>query len=87
MHALMLSSRPPLLYWNQATLEAIHVVRGLRAEGVPVFFTIDAGPQVKAVCEVAALKKVKEKLRTIPGVQRVMESGLGPGAYLLEEKT
>ncbi len=86
MHALMMSSRPGLIYWNQATLEAVHVIRGLRARGTPVFFTIDAGPQVKAVCEPSVSEEVAETIRTISGVQRVIETGLGPDAYLLEEK-
>ena len=50
MHAVMMTARPGLVYWNGATVEAIRKVRNLRADGVPVFFTVDAGPQVKAVC-------------------------------------
>ena len=51
MHAVMLSARPSLLYWTGATVDCIACVSTLRAAGEPVFFTIDAGPQVKAVCE------------------------------------
>ena len=51
MHGVMMSARPGLVYWNATTVECILRVRGLRAAGVPVFFTIDAGPQVMAVCE------------------------------------
>ena len=50
MHAAAISARPPLVYWNGATVECFQAVQRLRATGVPVFFTIDAGPQVKAVC-------------------------------------
>jgi len=50
MHAAALAALPPLVYWNGATVECLHAVRRLRAAGVPVFFTIDAGPQLKAVC-------------------------------------
>ena len=31
-------------------VELIHAVRALRSRGLGVFFTIDAGPQVKVVC-------------------------------------
>ena len=57
MHGVMQSSQPPMIYWRPATLACIHAVRELRASGVPVFFTIDAGPQVKAVCLPEALDR------------------------------
>ncbi len=82
MHALMMSARPGLLYWRGATLEIIHAIRELRREGVPVCFTIDAGPQVKAVCEAHVDARVMSALRSINGVQDVLTSGLGPGARL-----
>ncbi|MEM1232433.1 MAG: diphosphomevalonate decarboxylase, partial [Pseudomonadota bacterium] len=47
MHALMLATDPPLLYWQPGTLAAIHELRALRRDGLPVCYTIDAGPQVK----------------------------------------
>ena len=85
MHALMLSTRPGLLYWNAATIDAIHAVRALRGAGTPVFFTIDAGPQVKAVCLPAAAATVADRLRELSGVQRVMRVGLGAGARVVEK--
>jgi diphosphomevalonate decarboxylase len=80
MHAVMLSARPGLVYWNGATVEGIRAVRRLRGEGVPVFFTIDAGPQLKAVCLPDARDRVASELSAIPGVARLIESGLGEGA-------
>lgn len=84
MHALAMAARPGLLYWNGATVEGMQRVRALRAEGVPVFFTVDAGPQVKAVCLPDAEAAVNEALRDIPGVLNVTETGLGAGARLLD---
>ena len=84
MHALALAARPGLIYWNAATIACIHRVRALRASGVPVFFTVDAGPQVKAICEPVITAKVCAALREIPGVIEVMETGLGAGARLIE---
>lgn len=85
MHGLMLSARPGLVYWNGATVECIGAVRRLQADGVPVFFTIDAGPQVKAVCLPEAFEKVRSELAAVPGVHHVLESGLGRGARVVEE--
>ena len=50
MHSIMWASRPPMVYWNAATMRCLQTVRQLQGQGVGVFFTIDAGPQVKAVC-------------------------------------
>lgn len=81
MHAVMLTTQPPLLYWLPATLACLQALQALRRAGTPVFFTIDAGPQVKAVCEPAAVSAVRAALAAVPGVSRVIDSGLGPGAY------
>jgi diphosphomevalonate decarboxylase len=62
----------------------MQVVRELRAGGSAVFFTIDAGPQVKAVCLPGDVTTVRAALDNCQGVLRTMVSGLGPGARLLE---
>jgi diphosphomevalonate decarboxylase len=80
MHGLMLSSRPGLLYWNPATVACLHRVRELRAHGTPVFFTVDAGPQVKAICLPDAANAVRLALAELPGVIQILEAGLGEGA-------
>jgi diphosphomevalonate decarboxylase len=82
MHAVMLTTRPPLIYWTPATLACLHRVQELRRAGVPVFFTVDAGPQVKAVCLPEAVEDVAGALAGIPGVLRILRSPLGEGARL-----
>jgi len=84
MHAVMISSRPPLLYWSAATVGCMHRVTELRRAGMPVFFSIDAGPQVKAVCAPAAEAQVAAALAAEPGVLRVVTSRLGNGAQLAD---
>ncbi|TAM12999.1 MAG: diphosphomevalonate decarboxylase [Nevskiaceae bacterium] len=87
MHALAMAARPGLLYWNAATMAGLHCVRQLRAEGVPVFFTVDAGPQLKAVCLPEAAEKVAAALCELPGVLRIVECGLGAGARVIPMET
>ena len=79
MHGAALAARPPLLYWNGATVACLEAVRELRQAGLPVFFTIDAGPQLKAVCAPGGSAAVREALTDIPGVVDVLQSGMGPG--------
>ena len=83
MHSVMWGSRPPIVYWSSATLACMQTIRGLQAEGVAVFFTIDAGPQLKAVCLPGTTARVQQALAATPGVTEVMLTGLGPGAVVV----
>ena len=85
MHAVMLSARPALSYWTPATVACIARVRELRAAGERVFFTIDAGPQVKAVCEPAASARIRDALAQVPGVREAVEVGLGGPAAIVAD--
>jgi diphosphomevalonate decarboxylase len=84
MHALMMSARPSLIYWNDTTMRLIHEVKNLRHEGVQVYFTIDAGPQVKVICNPDDVGSVSEYLADIHGVTEIIHNSLGPDAYLEE---
>ncbi|MBX5484341.1 MAG: diphosphomevalonate decarboxylase [Myxococcaceae bacterium] len=44
MHATALAADPPLCYLKPATLELILRLKEARRQGVPVWFTLDAGP-------------------------------------------
>jgi diphosphomevalonate decarboxylase len=83
MHSVMWASRPPVVYWNAATLACLERVRELQAQGVGAFFTIDAGPQVKVVCLPADESRVVDAVSTIDGVEAVLSSGIGMGAALV----
>jgi diphosphomevalonate decarboxylase len=83
MHSVMWASRPPVVYWNAATLACLERVRELQADGVAAFFTIDAGPQVKVICLPADESQVVEALSNTPGVESVLASGIGAGATLM----
>lgn len=87
MHGSMLAARPGLMYWTPATLACLHAVRSLRARGVPVFFTVDAGPQVKAFCLPEAASQVATELAAVPGVLNIIRASTGKGAQVLKEGT
>lgn len=84
MHSVMWTSRPPIIYWNNATLSCMETVRELQGRDVPAFFTIDAGPQVKVVSLPEYAAEVATALRQTAGVIDIMQSGLGAGAVLLD---
>jgi diphosphomevalonate decarboxylase len=83
MHAVGLGARPPLLYWNGATVDCIHRVWALRAAGVPGWVTIDAGPQVKVLCAPADAPRIADALGAVPGVVRVLSCMPGGGAEVV----
>lgn len=84
MHAVMLTTRPPLMYWSPVTLACMQAIGELRSAGVPVFFTIDAGPQLKAICLPEVAEEVAEALRQVPGVLRLLTGDLGAGARIID---
>jgi diphosphomevalonate decarboxylase len=85
MHASALAAKPGILYWSGATVDAFHVVRALRADGVGVWFTNDAGPHVKALCAPADAPRVERALASVNGVVRTLTCAGGAGAVIVEE--
>lgn len=47
MHATMIASWPPLLYWQPESVASMHKIWSLRKDGLPIYFTMDAGPNIK----------------------------------------
>jgi diphosphomevalonate decarboxylase len=86
MHAVMMSSRPPLYYWAPATMMVIEAVPRWRSEGLPVYFTVDAGPNVHLICEAVYQRHVEGRVRSMPGVLDVLVSGPGGATRLLESR-
>jgi diphosphomevalonate decarboxylase len=85
MHASAMAADPAIIYWNPATLSAIAGVRALRERGTPAFFTIDAGPHVKALCRAADADVVAAVLRAVPGVSDCLIAAPGPSARVVAQ--
>ena len=77
MHSVMWTTKPSVVYWNAATLNCMHALRDLQQSGESVFFTMDAGPQIKAVCLPENEARIEKRLAEIDGVVSIMKSGLG----------
>jgi len=60
MHATMLASRPPLLYSTPETIQLMQKIWGLREEGLKIYFTQDAGPNLKLLFLKSELAQVQE---------------------------
>ncbi|MEM7826634.1 MAG: diphosphomevalonate decarboxylase [Candidatus Aenigmatarchaeota archaeon] len=84
MHALMLTTRPPIIYWTPATMRIIHAVHKMREEGIKAYFTIDAGPNVKVMCLQKNEKEISKRLREIEDITKIIVCKPGDGAKLVD---
>lgn len=82
MHAAIMTSSPPVLYWQPATVGVMRAVQEWRKKGTPVFFTIDAGPNVHVICPSAYTSQVTSQLNAIPGVKETLCAPVGGPARL-----
>ena len=85
MHALTLSANPGFTYFNAATLKAIHCIRQIRKDGIECYCTIDAGPNVKVICQAKDSLKIKRKLDRVFNPQNIIITGSGPGIQYLKD--
>lgn len=47
MHATMIAAKPPVMYWQPESVAWMHRIWDARANGLPLYFTMDAGPNIK----------------------------------------
>jgi diphosphomevalonate decarboxylase len=82
MHASAIAARPPVIYWQPATLAVLAAVRELRARGIAAWATMDAGPHVKVLTTVSDASQVATALRGVAGVTDTIVSAAGDGATM-----
>lgn len=61
MHGTMLSAWPPICYFLPETIAAMHYIWQLRKDGLDLYFTEDAGPNLKLIF----LEKDKEQVKAL----------------------
>jgi diphosphomevalonate decarboxylase len=83
MHAVMITSTPPLLYWAPDTLTVMHTVTAWREAGRTVCYSVDAGPNVHCLCTEDEADRISQDLRSLPGVLDVLSARPGGPARLV----
>ena len=83
MFATMFAADPPVIYWKPISLGIIKLCEGMRAEGISVWETMDAGPQVKLFSTENETDKILSRLKTFfPDVRaRVCTPGSAPDGF------
>ncbi|OGU61555.1 MAG: diphosphomevalonate decarboxylase [Ignavibacteria bacterium GWF2_33_9] len=84
MHSVMMTTNPPLFYWNQSTYAIIETLHQLIEEKYPVFYTIDAGPQVK-IFTIPSYEEEIIKRININQIEEIIVCNLGKGAEIIKE--
>lgn len=84
MHATMLAARPPIVYFRGPSIELVDRLPRWRADGLPLAFTMDAGPNVKVLTPSAHAAELEGRLLDFPGVGSVIRCRPGPAARLLD---
>ena len=85
MHAVIMTGRPPVMYWSPATLRVMDAVMRWRAGGLACYFTIDAGPNVHVLCMADDEKEVAARLNDIDDVEHTIVTRPAGGAGLVED--
>jgi len=83
MHSVMMTSTPGLFYWQPTSIMVMQSVREWRKSGTPVFYTVDAGPNIHVICPREQAESVERSLQELPGVEKVLVAGVGGPARII----
>ncbi|MCA9907370.1 MAG: diphosphomevalonate decarboxylase [Anaerolineae bacterium] len=86
MHAVMMTSRPPVFYWQPASIVLMQRIRDLRADGVRVCYTLDAGPNVHCICVRDDAAEVKAALDSMSEVIETLTAPAGGGVQIIARR-
>lgn len=84
MHATMIAANPSFTYWEPDSLIAMNLVRQLREQGVPCYFTMDAGPNVKVLCRASQAEWLRQQFVKYFDSDQLAIANPGPAPYPLD---
>ena len=70
---------------TESTNKCIKEINTIRNNGTDLFFTIDAGPQVKVVCKPDDKDLIKTNFSNKPYVKKIVQANIGLGARVIHE--
>lgn len=81
LHLIAMTSRPPIFYWSPGMVHVIQSALRWRADGLAVYFTLDAGPNVHLICEAKDADQVAVLAHQVPAVQQVIINAPGGATH------
>lgn len=83
MHGTTLAAEPPFTYWSSESLRAMECVRILRKKGLACYFTMDAGPNVKVLCQKQEEQTILRELSAHFASEQLVAAHAGKGLAFL----
>ncbi|TFG68882.1 MAG: diphosphomevalonate decarboxylase [Anaerolineales bacterium] len=77
-----------IYYWDTGTMSLVQAIQQWRFAGLPVYFTLDAGPTMHLICERQQLEDVRQSLyHEFPEYYPdIITSYPGRGAWIIDEE-
>ena len=85
MHEVMKTSIPSISYMTDLTYSCLSEIENLRSLGHKLFYTIDAGPQVKIICDPTSSEIMKNRIIETTDVIDIIHAGIGGPPKILNE--
>ncbi|MFH5881878.1 diphosphomevalonate decarboxylase [Liberiplasma polymorphum] len=86
MHATMMMAQPPFTYFVDDSYRVYELVHTLREKNIPVYATMDAGPNVKLLTKKAHINTITKKLKTEGFNTLIVSNITKEGAAIINEK-
>lgn len=86
MHATTLGATPPFTYWSPDSLKAMNLVRICRQEGIPCYFTMDAGPNVKVLVQKKDSQLLMARFAEQFSKNQLVLANAGPSIEILDSE-
>lgn len=83
LHAIMLTSDPPLVYWLPGTVEMMRAVRKWRQDGLQVYFSVNTGQDIHLLCWQKDAEEVADLAHQITEVQKTVVNRPSEGAHIV----
>ena len=84
MHAINLTAQPEFTYFEPQTIQAIKLVEQLRTEGIECYYTIDAGPNIKVLCQLRNSKDIIQRFSSEFNNVNIVNASFDPGITYLD---
>ncbi len=85
LHSLAMTSTPSLLYWSPETVGVLDHVNQLREDGLQVYATLDAGPNVHLISAESSAQKLINYFKELEIASQIYHCRVGGGVRQLEE--
>jgi len=85
LHAIMLTSKPSLIYLLPGSLKIMHLVKKWRQEGLEVYFTVNTGQDIHLIVQKKDVQILTQKLSEVEEVSKTIVNEPSKGAHEISD--